>query len=97
MNDMSEQPRFRTMMKQLRANLTEEKDCLFLLHTPIGVINVGDFSYRVPGFVMVLGDDDQKNYRCLVFGEEDICSFPLEVKRKTAKPTKATLGFKQSE
>jgi hypothetical protein len=93
---MSEKSRYRTMVKKLRANLADETDCLYLLHTPLGIINVSSWNYFTPGFIAVVGEDENKKYRCIVFSEEAVCSFPLEVKRKKAKSTEATLGFKPS-
>ena len=91
---MSEDSRFKSMTNTLRANLVEEQDCLLLLHTPCGVFDVGVFSYRIPGFVLIAGEDERKEFRCIVFSEGSICSFPLEVRRKTALASKSTLGFK---
>jgi len=93
-NQSSAQSRFKSMTSALRANLIEEQDCLLLLHTPCGVFEVGLFSYRIPGFVLITGEDEHKEFRCVVFSEESIRSFPLEVKRKAAIASKSTLGFK---
>ena len=82
------------MVKDLRASLDNEKDCLYFAHTPLGTINVSRWNYLPHGFVAISGDDERKKFRFLVFSEESLCSFPLEVKRKKAKSTKATLGFK---
>ena len=97
---MSENPqyrsRYRAMVKTLRAELADESDCLYLLHTPIGVINVITWDYGAPGFVAVRGEDESKKYRFLIFSEEEICSFPLEIKRKKLQGSEETLGFKRS-
>lgn len=85
------------MMKNLRASLADEKDCLYHLHTPLGVINVSVWNYAVPGFVAVGGEDvPDKKYRFVVFSEEEICSFPLEIKRKKLEASKEKAGFKPS-
>jgi hypothetical protein len=88
------QSRYRTLVKQLRANLADEKDCLYFVHTPIGTINVSRWNYSIPGFVTVSGEDEGKKYRFLIFAEEEICSFPLEVRRKKSESSKEKPGFK---
>ncbi|MEO6981620.1 MAG: hypothetical protein ABI072_00715, partial [Edaphobacter sp.] len=85
---------YREMVKSLRANLANEKDCLYFLHTPLGIINVIKWNYSLPDFIAVMGEDENKKYRFLVFSEEAIISFPLEVKRKKLEASKETLGFK---
>ncbi len=82
------------MIRELRTSLTDEKDCLYFIHTPVGTINVSKWLYIVPGFVVVTGENEDKKYKFLVFSEEQICSFPLEVKRKSLESSKETLGFK---
>jgi hypothetical protein len=88
--------RHRAMMKNLRASLTDEKDSLYCVHTPFAVINVSVWGYAVPGFVAVGGYDEDKKYRFVVFSEEELCSFPLEIKRKKLEASRETVGFKLS-
>ena len=90
--DEAPQSAYRTMVGDLRASLTEEKDCLYFTHTPLGVINVSRWNYITAGFVAISGEDENKKYRFLVFSEEAICSFPLEIKRKSG--SKEPVGFK---
>ncbi len=71
----------------------EEETCMYLLHTPLGVINVGRWIYTRSGFVEVSGQDEKQIDRYFVFSEETISSYPLEIKRKT-DGSKEPLGFK---
>jgi len=90
MNDPS---RYKKMTTELRASLADETDCLYFVHTPIGIINVSSWNYLMSGFVAVAGEDESKKTRLLVFSEEEMCSFPLEVKRKKLHGKKDILGF----
>ena len=92
--DLPPQPKYRRMVKALRADLTDETDCLYFIHTPVGRINVSTWNHAIPGIVAVTGEDEGSNYRFLVFSEEAISSFPLEIKRKKLEASKETLGFK---
>jgi hypothetical protein len=82
------------MFKHLQSVLMDETNCLYFVHTPVGKINVSKFSYNLPGFVTVMGEDESKQYRFLVFSEEQMRYFPLEVSRKGRKSSAKTLGFK---
>ena len=97
---MSEEPRYRSrysaMVKKLQAYLADEEDCLYLLHTPVGVISVIKWEYAIAGFVAVSGEDEGQKYRFFIFSEEEICAFPLEIKRKKLVGSKETPGFKPS-
>jgi hypothetical protein len=95
-SDEPYESRHRAMMKNLRASLTDEKDSLYYIHTPLAVINVSVWSYAVPGFVAIGGEDADKKYRFVVFSEEEVCSFPLEIKRKKLEASKERVGFKPS-
>jgi hypothetical protein len=86
--------RYRKMMKTLRAILTNEENCLYLLHTPAGVINISRCEYQLEGFVIVTGDDENSKPRFVVFSEEQMCSYPLEVRRKGQEALKEIPGFK---
>lgn len=94
MTDEPYQSQYRTMVIRLRAGLTDESDCLYFVHTPVGRINVETWNYAIPGFVAITGEDEEKKARFIVFSEEEICSFPLEVKRKKVEASKETVGFK---
>jgi hypothetical protein len=94
MGGMSKQSKFRTMTKRLRASLADETDCLYFIHTPVGTINVSHWGYDISGFVSIRGEDESKKYRLLIFAEEEICSFPLEVRRKKGESSKDKPGFK---
>lgn len=86
---------FRRAINTLRGLLTDEKNCLYFMHTSLGVINVSTWHYGITGFVIVTGEDENNNYRCLVFPEETVCLFPLEVKKKSSgAKTKSKMGFK---
>jgi len=82
------------MTKQLRTSLADEMDCLYLVHAPVGTINVSHWGYHIAGFVSIRGEDESKKYRFLIFAEEEIRSFPLEVRRKKPESSKEKLGFK---
>src|ERR1700674_3581747 len=86
--------RFKEMFRKLRVNLVDETNCLYVLHTPHGNINVGLFNHSVPGFVIVIGEDEAKKDRVLVFSDEAICSFSLEVLPKKSSNPKKAVGFK---
>jgi hypothetical protein len=88
------QSRYREMVKLLRASLAEEKDCLYLVHTPIGTLEVISWNYVIPGFVAIRGVDEESKTRFLTFSEEAMCSFGLEVKRKKEESPKEPVGFK---
>ena len=88
----SESSRFREMLKRLQAGISEEKECLYFTHTHLGRINVSHWYYFAPGFVAIDGEDENKKYRFLVFPEELICAFPLEVAKKGRRKTR--VGFK---
>jgi hypothetical protein len=84
------------MMKILRAILADEENCVYLLHTPAGALNVSRCDYQLAGFVAVTGEDESKKPRFIIFSEEQICSYPLEVRRKKQEATKEIPGFKPS-
>jgi hypothetical protein len=86
----------RAMINSLRGSLADEIDCLYYAHTPVGTINVSAWNYLVPGFVAITGEDDNRKYRFVVFSEEEMCSFPLEIKRKKQEASKERVGFKPS-
>jgi hypothetical protein len=88
------QSRYREMVKLLRANLTDEKDCLYFIHTPVGTLEVISWNYGIPGFVAIKGVDEGSKKRFLTFSEESMCSFGLEVRRKKADSPKEPVGFK---
>jgi hypothetical protein len=92
--DAAPQSRHRMMVKGLRADLADETDCLYFVHTPAGTINVIAWNYAIPGFVAIRGEDEHQKYRFLVFSEDVICSFPLEVRRKKTESSKSKPGFK---
>ncbi len=87
------QSRFRQIVRTVRSCLSDEKDCVYIMHTPIGIITVSRWNYFSSGFVAVMGEDEHKKFRFVVFSDEQACSFPLEVKRKKLEPSKGTLGF----
>ena len=93
MNPSHEQSRFREMVRTLRQVLVDEKECLYFLHTPVGLINVSRWSYHVPGFVFVMGDDERGEFRFIGFTDEQICAFPFEVKRKSVLRKGSEIGF----
>ena len=93
MPDESYESRHRGWMKNLRASLADEKDCLYHLHTPLGVINVSVWNYAVPGFVAVGGEDvPDKKYRFVVFSEEEYALFHLRSNERSWKPRKRRQG-----
>jgi hypothetical protein len=94
LTDQTAPSRYHTMVSKLRASLANETDCLYFVHTPVGILNVITWDYSIPGFVAIRGEDENKKYRFLVFSEEETCSFPLEIKRKKLEGSKETLGFK---
>lgn len=87
-----------TMIRVLKANLVDEKECRYFVHTPLGRIDVGRFHFmnEKPGFLVIEGLDDSGEHRFLMFPEQQALFFPLEVSRKGKKSNK-TLGFKGSE
>jgi hypothetical protein len=85
---------YHAMIMSLRAVLADETDRLYCLHTPVGTINVSEFRYGVSGFIAIRGEDEQKNHRFFVFSEEQVRSFPLEIKRKSLETSKEPVGFK---
>ena len=93
---MSEDSRHQVMFTKLQATLSDPSDAQFFLHTPEGTIRLGTFSYRIPGFVIVMGEDANAKYRCIVFTDDAVCSFPLEVKMKKLEDSKESVGFKPS-
>jgi DNA-binding winged helix-turn-helix (wHTH) protein len=95
-NQSNDQSRFRTMINMLRADLIDEKDCLYVMHTPAGIINISKWGYSITGFVTITGEDEDNQFRLLVFSDDAACSFPLEIKRKKLKGSKKTLGFKST-
>jgi hypothetical protein len=80
------------MIKKLTAHVVNKKDWRYFLYTSEGVIKVDTWNYSLPGFVVVDGEDEDKKYRFFVFSEDQMCSFALEIKRKSG--SKGTLGFK---
>jgi hypothetical protein len=58
------------------------------------MINISTWDYSVPGFVAITGLDESQNYRFLVFSEEEMCSFPFEVKRRKVEGSKEAPGFR---
>lgn len=85
------------MVKSLRASLVDETDCLYCIHTPLGVINVSTWEYRLPGYVAVTGRDEGNEYRFAVFSEEAMRHFPLEIKRKSLEASKEVEASRQKE
>lgn len=65
------------------------------MHTPVGVINVTRWNYGLDGFVALIGEDENKEYRFIVFPEEQFYSFPVEVTRKgkKGKSSSKKIGF----
>jgi hypothetical protein len=82
------------MVRELRANLIDEKECLYIMHTPLGAISVAKWDYGIAGFVTVTGEDEQGKAKFVVFLDEEACSFPLEVRHKKSGASKTTVGFK---
>jgi len=85
-------PRYQTMLDKLRASIADTSEFLFFIHTTLGTIKLEKVWHRFPGFVAVEGEDEKHKFRFLVFSEETICSFPLEVQRKGT--IKEAPGFK---
>ena len=52
------------------------------------------WNYDIVGFVAITGEDENHEFRFLVFSDEAACSFPLEIKRKKLSSCKERLGFK---
>lgn len=84
------------MVKQLRTNLKDEKNCDYFLHAPTGIIEVAMWNYMVPGFVIVGGVLENKLPQFFVYAEEVILGFPLEVRMKNIKSGKGHVGFSPS-
>jgi hypothetical protein len=90
---MSNKSRYQTMLNKLRSTLIDDADEFkFFVHTSLGTIDVETVWHRYEGFVAIEGEDENHKYRFLMFSEEVICCFPLEVKRKN--DSKNRLGFK---
>jgi hypothetical protein len=89
---MNYETRYQKMLDKVRANLIHDVDFLCLIHTPLGTIEVGKIWHRFEGFVAIEGEDENHKYRFLVFSEESICSFPLEMKPKN--DSQKPLGFR---
>jgi hypothetical protein len=88
---------YRAMVKSLRASLADETDCLYCIHTPVGTINVIAWNYVIPGMVAITGKDEDGEYRFVVFSEEQVRYFPLEIKRKKLEALKKRIEPKQHE
>ena len=66
-----------------------------VLHTSVGAIKLGQFSIREDsGHVAIVGRDESGTVRCLVFSEEQLAFFPIEMQRKEkAKGKNRSIGF----
>ena len=92
----STESKFLTKMRKLRAVLADETNCMYFVYTPIGIIRAETWTYVSPGMVAMTGEDESRKYRLLVFSDEAMSSFFIEVKRKQTDGSKEVLGFKPS-
>ena len=92
----STESRFLTKIRKLRAILKDESDCMYFIHTPIGIIHTETWNYTSPGLITIAGEDENHKYRFLVFLDEAMSSFPIEIKRKQTDGSKEAMGFRPS-
>jgi hypothetical protein len=61
------------------------EEALYILHTSIGAISVSRFVYRgEAGFVFLQGVDESGKDRILGFSEQQLSTFPFEIRMKSA-------------
>ncbi len=76
---------FWDVYRGIRALVQKPDDALYILHTSIGVITVHRFVYRgEEGFVIVQGTDESGKERIVGFSEQQLSTFPLEIRMKSA-------------
>ena len=87
--------RFRKIFTELRASITDQEKVHYFLHTNVGLLRVGSLNYCVDGYIFVTGEDENKAYRLIGFSEQQIATFPIEVKQRSST-AKAVMGFTAS-
>ena len=78
---------FWDVYRDVRSMIQKPEEALYILHTSIGAISVRRFVYRgEAGFVFLQGVDEVGKDRILGFSEEQLSTFPFEIRMKsTAK------------
>lgn len=76
---------FWDVYQDIRSLILMPDDALYVLHTSIGAITVHRFVYRAEaGYVFLQGVDENGRERIVGFSEQQLSSFPLEIRRKSA-------------
>jgi hypothetical protein len=76
---------FWDVYRDVRALIKKPEEALYILHTSIGAISVRRFIYRgEAGFVFLQGIDESGRDRILGFSEQQLSTFPFEIRTKSA-------------
>ncbi len=78
-------PHFWDVYRDIRSLIQRPDGAVYILHTSIGAITVNSFVYRAEaGFVFIQGLDEQGKDRIVGFSEQQLSTFPLEVRTPSA-------------
>ena len=76
---------FWDVYRDIRSLIQKPDDALYILHTSIGAIAVHKFVYRgEAGYVFLQGVDDSGKDRIVGFSEQQLSTFPFEIRMKSA-------------
>jgi hypothetical protein len=79
--------------RDIKRLATNPEGHVYLLHTPLGVLQINKFTERdITGYTLLSCTDDQEQLRLIAFSNEQIATFPIEIKNK-AGGSKNLIGF----
>ena len=78
--------RFWDIYRDMRTLIQRPDDAVYILYTSLGAITVRKFVYRADaGYVFLQGVDEKGKERTMGFSEQQLSTFPLEVRMKSAE------------
>ncbi len=83
---------FWDVYRDVRSLIKKPEEALYILHTSIGAISVRRFVYRgEAGFVFLEGVDENGKDRILGFSEQQLTTFPFEIRMKSTDKNSHTI------
>jgi hypothetical protein len=83
---------FWDVYREIRSLIKKPEEALYILHTSIGAISVRRFVYRgEAGFVFLQGIDEHGADRIVGFSEQQLSTFPFEIRMKSAEKNGQTM------
>ena len=77
---------FWDIYRDMRTLIQRPDEAVYILYTSIGAITVRRFVYRSEaGYVFLQGVDEKGRDRTVGFSEQQLSTFPLEVRMKSAE------------